>query len=191
MERFSVTKQMTQRADRQVREAGPRPAMVKLSNVEPELIEFVNRGMDRVSRMLDKGTGKEAERGQIYCCVLRLVIAALESQRSAHASCLTRLLASRVPEPGDANVVRPSVTASRLEAIEDALWPIGREKLMEELATAEPELHRFVLRVEQSVQDALAEHELSHSESRAVSEQLMSMAAICVYALRASADSDT
>src|SRR5689334_16989315 len=52
MRRPLVTKEMTREASRQVRDLGARPAMVKLSWLEPALISHVELGMKLIWRKL-------------------------------------------------------------------------------------------------------------------------------------------
>ena len=181
----SVTKEMTQRADRQVRELGARRAMVKLSEAEPALIDYVERGMERIWRKL-RGYGLIGGRGPkridatLYPTILRVIVSSLEAQRLAQRA-LAAEQRKRPSYPIDEDDFR-RMKAELLENVEGAYWPVGRDRAMRELHASEPELHRFIRGVHGAVLDALADHPVPEPVREVVSEQIVLMGVICCYA---------
>jgi hypothetical protein len=191
MSRALVTKEMTREAARQVRDLGPRPAMVKLSRLEPELISHVNKGMSLIWRKLRSyglinAKGMNGIDETLYPTILGVVISSLEALRTAQSSLGPRLAHHRsVRNCRDGRTSEGArVSAEILEEVEVQVWPLGRDRVMRELFMIEPELQRFILRVYGSVRDGLVDYKLPDSVEELLAEQLMLMGAICTFAAR-------
>jgi hypothetical protein len=181
MTRAIVTKEMLREAAREVRRLGPHPAKVKLSKAEPDLVEHVLRGLDRISKKL-VAAGLPHEQG-VYPDMLQVVLSSLEAQRKAQSAVVERL---REPPGARADTAcdAAQVTADLLDQVEAAYWPLGRHRAMRELHAVEPELQRFVIRVHASVQEQMAEFTMPEGVRELVSEQIMIMGVVCAIAAR-------
>lgn len=84
-----VTAEMCRKAQERVDALGGRPAMVRLSKVEPELISHVNEGMERIwTKVLAafecNGRVCHAVDESLYPTILAVVIGSLEALREGH-----------------------------------------------------------------------------------------------------------
>jgi hypothetical protein len=189
-----VTKEMTAEARREVDQLGARPAMVRLERFEPELVEHVNRGMDRIWAKLEEYGLKDEKGwmrgidGDFYPLILGQIISALEALRKAQYELVTKIRNHRCAEKieelqrlaGDS----PTVHVNGLDDAEAAFWPLGRDRAMRQLHLLEPELSKFVNRVVGSINDGLEVADVPEQTRELVLEQISVMGAVCVCATR-------
>jgi hypothetical protein len=80
---MTISKSEIDAADHEVRRLGSRPAMVRLSQVEPILVDRINAGMDEVWEVLREKDllGRVGE--NLYPTILGVVIVAVQATRYA------------------------------------------------------------------------------------------------------------
>lgn len=85
-----VTAEMCRKAQERVDALGARPAMVRLSQAEPELISHVNEGMERIWAKLESygfiknGRMCNCIDETFYPTILSVIVGSLEALREGH-----------------------------------------------------------------------------------------------------------